>query len=510
MKKIFFISALCALMFGCQKTGKQNKSSDKPLKLIFQEGDPTSLNPHRNISHIRCACLNKLLFEGLTRINPGQKAELAGASSVNISKDQMEYTFTIRKSYWSNGEPITAFDYERAWKEAVSPNSLCLRPDLFYVIKNAKDIRNRKRNIDEFGVKALDNKTLQIKLDHPCTVFLELLANSIFAPLKKPASEPGVFNGPFIIEKWNKTKNLILKKNPYYWGGAEINLNTIEINFIKDVATGSSLFNNNEVDWIGAPISLISTEDTDILEEKKLLEKRPSTLIFWIQINTKHAHFQSKHIRKALSYAIDRELINKSITKGSVPISFLPTSMAPFEQSFEYSPQKAKEHFEKGLQDLGISRDEFPEIELSYFINPKMKMLAQYIEQKWSKILNIRTKLIGKDWNYFRSSQEKGDYDIGGCYETALFPDPIDLLQRLEKKPGWENKEYKKIIAEMKITIDKRQRLSYLEKALKILGEEAPLIVITNANQTFAVNSHLKGYFFDYTNSVDFSRAYFD
>jgi len=510
MKKILSVIVLCTLMFSCQKTSKHDKKTDQILKLIFQEGDPTSLNPHRNITHIRCVCLNKLLFEGLTRINADQKAALAGASSVNISKDLMEYTFTIRKNSWSSGDPVTAYDYESAWKEAVSPDSICLRPDLFYVIKNAKEIRNREKNIDEFGVKALDDKTLQVKLAHPCTVLLELLANSIFSPLKKAKDEPSIFNGPFIIEKWNKTKNLILKKNNNYWDNEKISLNTIEINFIKDIATGYSLFNNGEVDWIGSPISSVSTEDADILEEQKLLETRISTLIFWIQINTKHPHFQSKHIRKALSYAIDRNVINKSITKGNTPISFLPTSMAPFEQSFEYNPEKAKECFDVGLQELQISKNEFPEIELSYFINPKMKMLAQYLEQKWNKILNIRTKLIGKDWNYFRSSQEKGEYDIGGCYETALFPDPIDLLQRLEKKEGWENKEYQENIFGMKNTIDEEQKRSFLEKALAILGEEMPLIVITNANQTFAVNEHLKGYFFDYTNSVDFSRAYFD
>jgi len=509
MKKILLITVLCVFMFSCQKNNK-DITTNQTLRLIFQEGDPTSLNPHRNINHIRSVCLNKLLFEGLTRINQDQKAELAGAFSVNISKNLLEYTFTLRESFWSNKDPITAFDYENAWKDAVSPDSLCLRPDLFYVIENAKEIRNREKTIDELGVKALDEKTLKIKLAYPCPVFLELLANSIFSPLKNAKQEPTVFNGPFVAKEWNKTKNLILRKNDHYWNKEKIRLNTIEVNFIKDVATGVSLFNNHEVDWIGAPISAISNEDADILEKENLLEKRPSTLIFWIQINTKHPYFQSKHIRKALSYAIDRDVINKNIMKGSTPISFLPSSMAPFEQSFEYDPEKAKKYLDLGLQELNISKDELPEIELSYFTNPKMKVLAQYLEQKWHKILNIRIKLIGKDWNHFRSCQEKGDYDIGGCYETVLFPDPIDLLQRMEKKPGWENKEYQQIISSMKSTADKKQRSLLLEKALAILDDDMPLIVISNANQIFALNSHLKGYFFDYTNSVDFSRAYFD
>ncbi len=509
-KYLFLITFIIAITsFSCQKK-TTDKEAAKKLELIFQEGDPPSLHPHRNISHIRCVSLNKLLFEGLTRINEDQKAMLAGAESVEVSEDKMCYTFTLRDCMWSNKNQITAFDYLKAWQDAIMPNSICLRPDLFYVIKNAKEVREGQKNISEFGVSAIDKKTLKIELAYPCTTFLELLANSIFTPLGNPNKEPEAFNGPFIVTKWNKTKNLILKKNPLYWDKKSIHLNKIEINFVTDVSTGFYLFKAGKIDWLGHPISAISVEDEETLRQSNILEERLSTMIFWIHINTELFQFKSKNIRKALSYAIDRRKINGYILNGADPISFLPSTMAPFEYDFEHDPDRAKEYFERGLNELKISLDEFPEIEISYFTYPKMKMLAQYLERTWSKVLNIRSHLIEKDWNAFRNAQEKGEFDIGGCYETVLFPDPMDLLERLEKKNGWDKKDYERILLSMKKSLNEEEKMPFFKKSLEILNEEMPLLVLSNKIQIFAHNPHLKGYYFDYTNGVDFSRAFFE
>jgi len=506
---ILFTVVLALTSFSCQKVTSQ-KEVKKKLELIFQEGDPPSLHPHRNISHIRCVSLNKLLFEGLTRINESQKAVLAGASAIEISDDKLQYTFTLRDCKWSDGKLITAYDYIDAWKDAIRPNSISLRPDLFYVIKNAKEIREGKKSISEFGAKALDEKTLKIELAYPCATFLELMANSIFTPLKNPNKEPDAFNGPFIVGKWNKTKNLILEKNPMYWDKNSISLNAIEISFVTDVTAGFYLFKKGKVDWIGHPISAISAEDEELLRKNNILKERLSTMIFWIHVNTDLFHFKSKNIRKALSYAINRSEINNYILNGANPVSYLPSNMAPFDHNFECDINKAREYFEKGLEELQISEEDFPEVEISYFTYPKMKMLAQYLKKTWSNVLNIRSRLIEKDWNSFRNAQERGEFDIGGCYETVLFPDPMDLLERLEKKNGWEKKDYEQILLSMKNALDDEKRMTLFKRSLEILNEEMPLLVLSNKIQIFAINPLLRGYYFDYTNGVDFSRAFFD
>jgi oligopeptide transport system substrate-binding protein len=506
MNKIYLAIIIIIFILFVFYNNKNEKSMKNTLKLIFQEGDPPSLNPHLNINHIRCIALNKFLFEGLTRLDENQKVILAGASSVNVSRDKLCYIFTLRDCKYSNGKKITARDYVSAWKKAISLDSLCIRPDLLYVIKNAKAIRDGKNEIDEFGARALSEKTLEIQLERPCLFFLELLANPIFAPIKESNLGSFLFNGPFILENWNKAKNLTLSKNFMFWDQKSIKLDLVKISFVRDFSTGVSLFEKNKVDWIGHPICKIPF---DAVLKIKNLETRLSSLVFWLNINTKVFHLQSKYIRKALSYSIDLNLINEKILLGSKPISFLPTSIAPFKQAFEYNPKLSKDFFDKGLKELNISKDTPFKIELSFFTYPEMKELAQYLKQTWQENLGIEVNLIEKDWNSFRNSQEKCDFDIGGCYEAMLYPDSIDLLDRLERK-GWYNKDFQKNLEQVRGVLDENKRAFFLENCLKILNDEQPVIVLSNSIQRFSTNQYLKGYFFDYTNSVDFSRAYFE
>jgi len=178
--------------------------------------------------------------------------------------------------------------------------------------------------------------------------------------------------------------------------------------------------------------------------------------------------------------------------------------MAPFDQSFEYSPEKAKHYFETGLKELKISH--FPEISLGYFNRPEMVELAKYLEKTLKDNLNISVKLIENNWNDFRNSQEKGEFDIAVCYESALFPGPFDLLQLIEEKQNWNKDSYQKALQLAKSSKDKKP---FLKEALETLSDEMPVITLSNQNEIFSVNPHLQGYYFDSANSVDFTRAYF-
>jgi oligopeptide transport system substrate-binding protein len=485
----------------------EEKMNQKALRLIFQEGDLPSLHPHRNISHIRCVSLNKLLFESLTRIDESQKAVLAGASSVDISEDKLNYTFTLRDCKYSNGKKVTAYDYEAAWRAAISPDSLCIRPDLFYVIKNARAIRESKKNSEEFGVKALDEKTLKIQLEHPYEALVELFSCLIFAPIKESNLELQIFNGPYIVDRWSKGKSLQLLKNQNYWDKENIHLNTIEINFIKNIKAGLLQFHERKIDWIGSPISVLPVKN---LRKKNNFTIRSSNFIFWLYINTELSHFQSKDIRKAFSLAIDRKYLNETILFGDEPISFLPSNIALSKMKFEYNPEKAKTHFIKGLEKLKIDQGQFPEIKLSYFDRPEMNTLANYLKLVWEKVLQIKVQIIEQDWNCFRESQENNNFEIAGCYESSLFPGPLDLLQLIESKFVNDNIEYQKDILALKRAVNDEEKRYYLKKVMNILAAETPIIVLSNEKEAFSVVAELKGFFFDCANSIDFSRAYFE
>jgi oligopeptide transport system substrate-binding protein len=151
----FFILMLFS-MFACQNSN--STGSHHLLRLNFLNGDPPCLHPHFFAGHTRCECLGKLLFECLTRSNAKGEILLAGAEDVHISSDKMQYIFTLRESYWSDGPLVTAFQYENTWKEAMKPTSTCPRADLFYVIKNAQEIKKNSLPLSAAGVQALDER----------------------------------------------------------------------------------------------------------------------------------------------------------------------------------------------------------------------------------------------------------------------------------------------------------------------------------------------------------------
>ncbi len=175
------------------------------LKIDFQEGDLTSLHPHELIIYLRGISIGKTLFEGLTRMDEQGKAQLAGAQSVDISRNGLFYIFKLRENHWSDGTPVTAIQYESAWKEALSPVSFCKRAELLYMVKNAAEAKRGEVPLDAIGIKALDDQTLFIELARPSPHFLELLAQPICAPLKNPSEKTiSHFNGPFLLDKWDR------------------------------------------------------------------------------------------------------------------------------------------------------------------------------------------------------------------------------------------------------------------------------------------------------------------
>ena len=155
----------------------------KSLTINFQEGDLPSLHPHDLLIYLRGIAATKLLFECLTRIDENGKVRLSGAEAVDVSQDRLRYIFTLRANRWSNGEPVTASHYEKAWKAALSPVSLCSRADLLYVVKNGEKAKKGAVSLDSVGVKAVDEKTLVVDLEYPSGFFLDLVSQPICAPL---------------------------------------------------------------------------------------------------------------------------------------------------------------------------------------------------------------------------------------------------------------------------------------------------------------------------------------
>ncbi|MFZ0565213.1 MAG: peptide ABC transporter substrate-binding protein [Chlamydiales bacterium] len=501
---------LLLFLISCQQLS--NKGTQM-LSLNFQDGDVPTLHPHLLEGHMRGRVLGKALFEGLTRINSEGEAELAGAESVKISPSKTQYTFILRDHKWSDGSVVTAFQYEKAWKQAIAPLSDCTRADLFYVIKEAEKAKKGILSLNEVGVKALDEKTLSVELTFPTPYFLKLIASPLFAPVIRNGTEPTRFNGPFKVHKWKRNSLLVLKANPFFWDSSKVSLSEIEIQMVDDPLTTLLMYEKQKIDWIGSPFCKLSSETIFQLQEKGELQNQPVARFLGIYINTSQPFLASSKIRQALSLSIDRSLISKHIDPGSSPL------YQPLPSSFSLSPNlfsdndiaQAKKLFEEGLQEIKSAREIFPFLTLNYPNAACCKPLAEYLKERWKKTLGIEIKLEGTEWNILRSHLEKGTFQMGMCVSSALYPDPSEFLERFASIkaanfPQWEHPIYQE-----KLDLAKKQpeqRIRYLREAEELLFEQMPFIPICNSNALYVHNPRLKGYVFDHNGCVDFRWAY--
>jgi len=517
LKKMFFLF----IMLGTLLLPSYQKEQNKPmntLKINFQEGDLPSLHPHALMIYLRGISVAKTLFECLTRIDEKGEAQLAGAKSVEISTDRLRYTFTLRNNKWSNGTPVTAFQYENAWKEALSPSSNCSRAELLYMILNAAEAKKGAVSLDSVGVKALSDNVLTVTLAYPSPYFLELLAQPICAPLIDPKKkEPSEFNGPFYVAEWKHGDSLQLEPNTHYWDSKHVFLKKIDIFMLQDVTTPLYLYEKGELDWVGVPLSPLSSEQINHLKKGVALRSHPVDRAFWIFLNTQLPSLSSSSIRKALSLSIDRSAITKHLLIGGQPLAKpIPSALQPLATSsiLKEDLQEAKRYLELGLKELGFTKDTLPPLVITYSQQANRKQVAEYLQEAWSRALGIKVQLKAEEWNVLRCNLEKGLFEISGCFEAAFYKDPMELLERLAtinsgNFPKWVYLPFSEKIYLAKKEKDPKARMQLLKQAEEILMEQMPFIPVSGDTLLFAHHPQLKGYAFDYVGAVDFSRARF-
>ncbi|MDJ0651505.1 MAG: ABC transporter substrate-binding protein [Simkaniaceae bacterium] len=202
------------------------------------------------------------------RLGPKGEVVPGVAESFTISENQKTYTFKLRDSYWSNGDPVTAYDFEYAWKKSVDPLHAKMSAFLFYRIKNARARLEKKVGVDDVGITALDEKTLRVELEYPTPYFLSLCTVAAYAPIHKEIdlrdsqwannlNENFVTNGPFSLKKWQKSVEIYVEKNPSYWDSRSLKIDGIQIAVVSDDNTQYLMYEKGELDWIGKPFSSI-------------------------------------------------------------------------------------------------------------------------------------------------------------------------------------------------------------------------------------------------------------
>lgn len=480
-------------------------------------------------SYVNSSYIMPWIFEGLMRRGEHDIPELAIAEKVDISRDQQKYTFYLRDAFWSDGTPITAYDFEYAWKKLIDPSSKSLTtvPELFYPIKNVRQFIAGLCNFEDVGVNIIDAKTILLELEYPTHYFLEIACSPFLFPAPKHIAEkdPGwadkpelVCNGPFKLKKRCLNSEILLVKNSHYWDQKHVYLDGIDVYIVQDHQTALNLFEKGELDWVGAPFMRMPYENSH-----KLLNRRADdAIIYFFVFNNEKYPFTNQKFRKALSYALDRMAIIDNVFHDTATPT---TSALPFSLRLQNSPFfqdnnviLARKLFEEALEELEIDLDDLPEIELLYNANTEFsKQLCLAAQDEWRKKLNFKVNVRGlMGWNIYIDTLQKGDYQMAITGTMPPIFDPLFVLQifenksSLENRCNWENERFKDLLSQSNHSLGELERAKILIKAEEILIDEMPIIPMCSMKKSFAKNPKLNGERLSYTQFVDFKSAYFE
>jgi len=458
--------------------------------------------------------VTRLLFEGLFRIDrDGGDYKPALAKSTTISEDGCVYTFTLHPSKWSNGEEVTAYDFEYAWKTMLDPSFTTSFSYVLYDIKNAVEANQNNGSIDDIGVKAIDSHTLQVTLENPAPYFLELLSMPIFSPICRSVCQKGdqgpeyVSNGPFILKQHDLNSQILLEKNPIYWSPTQPKLDRISFTIIEDPQTVYNMFCSGQLDWFGDPCGIIPLDMLSELDPKTI-HKQDIGQCVWLRCQMKNPLLRSKYIRKALATAIDRDVIcNQLLNCGELPAqtilakSLSLLSEAPFKNG---DTEEARRLFAKGLEDLGLTKENCPPLSIQYKCDDQsLKGIAEIIREQIETVLGITVTLEDCDYGTLLARFFSGDFHLCLLDWFTFYQDGGYSLNWF-KHERWGDSIFKEALDKADASISVADRKKYLKVAEERFTDELPVIPIIHKNCKYLKAEDLEGEALSAVGQVDF------
>ncbi len=510
-----------------------NVPSGQVLRLNLSD-DPVSLDP-RSVRSLKDLTVVKQLFEGLTRLDAQGIPRPALASAVTISDDLLTYTFHLRDTLWSNGDPISAHDFQDAWIAVLDPSFACDYSYMLYPIKNAQKLRQGLCCPKDLGVSVIDDKTLVVELQTPTPYFLELTAFPTLFPVHRhiaaaipnwsvPPCEHFACNGPFCLEKWLTQTEVSLKKNPSYWDSQNVILERVTFSVIADSNTESQLFETDKLDWLGQPISnSISPELLEKMKQKGQLASYGIAGTLWFKFNTAKQPFDNLNLRKAFGYAINREEIithvlqgNQALATGPLPPCMAVSSTPYFVDGDNLAAQAL---FEQGLAEKGWTRATFPRITLSYSPSERTNKIVQLVQQQWHKTLGVKVELQALERQVYQQCAKRGLYQIGVGEWIADFNDPLAFLEIFKSTidpatstglndTGWQDEAYSALLEASTHERNPQSRQELLLQAETILMNAMPIAPLYHYAFDYAKKSYVQDVVLSPLGIADFKTAH--
>lgn len=503
--------------------------------IIFNHGrEPKAWDPSIDDSDGSTVIGN--IFDGLMRDKKDGTLTYGQAKSYTVSKDGLTYTFKLRDDiFWTDGKPVTAKDFAYGWMRLIDPKA---GAGYAYMgtsyIKNAKAYFDGKVKADKVGIKAIDNKTFEVKLETPTPFFLNLTTFFAFMPVRKDIVEKYgdgweknpktcISNGPFYLADYKLGEYMMLAKNKKFYDKNLVKSDKIKFEFITEQTTALNAFMNGDL-YVNQEIP--PAEVSKLIAEEPDLVFAPRLQTTYIIFNVDKAPFNDARVRKAFSLALNRKALCESALKGGeTPATGLIPPVLSFSDGtscrkldakkrpapeFGIDPNAARvKEAQKLLAEAGYPNGKgLPKITYSYVTKESLKKLSEAIQEMWKNNLNVKVELENMEWQVLVEKRKNGNFLVSGGNWIGDYVDPMTFFDAFAADSSWNeaqwrwrksavaphdktlNASHKKFESEINLAqrTNGKTRDGHLKAAEKILMDDMVVAPIFYGNYCYLVN----------------------
>jgi len=384
-----------------------------------------------------------------------------------------------------------------------------------------RTLHARVTDASAVGVHALDDETLEVRLENPLPYFLDLLGYYVTAPvprhlierLEREGKNPDLWtrpehlvcNGPYVIREWKFRQFIRFERNPHYWDAANVRTSRIQFVMVDSYNTTLNLYKSGDLDYIGGN-SRLPQEFLDHLSKFRDFHSDPylSVYMFWLNVNAKP--LDKVKVRKALSLAIDRTSLTKFVTRGGeIPSADLvPDGLAGYRglRSPTFDPVAAQ----RLLAEAGFPGGKaFPEITLSYNTSEGHKQIAEAVQQMWKKHLGVHIGIENQEWKVYLKNLQQRTFQMARLGWVGDYADPYTFLELIKtgggnNHSGWGDVRYDALVRDANATQDSGRRMELLRQAEALAMDQVPLIPLYVYTRAEMWKPYLMGQWPNYQN----------
>ena len=532
------MAMVAGLATGCGTPGGGKSDGDSADGKVFRYAVntlPTTLDPTKGQS-IGDNEIQHAITEGLTRNTAGD-VKPGIAESWDESEDGLTYTFHLRKdAIWSDGEPITAADFEYSWKRLVNPETASPYAFIGDCLKNGQAIEQGKMDVEELGVKAVDDTTLEVTLEHPTSYFLSLIGSSgQFAPLRQDivekygtdfaaTSEKNVYSGPFVMTS-SEDNVWTFEKNDNYWDKDSINLDKCELNYVENTDTQLSMYEAGDLDYVQVPTAYVSD-----YKDKADVFANGNVDFCYINSKSDNPVLGNKNFRLALNYALNRNDYNK-LANADTFTAFnglvfpgLQAKGTTYGEAYDLNSysypldgdqDKATEYLNAAMKELGIANASDITVEVVTTDADSSKRIVETLQEQWQNALGIKVKIRQVTYaDIYGKVFPEHDYEIGYGGWGSDYDDPYSYLELFKSDSSYnysqyENPEVDQLLIASQDEPDTDKRMDELNQAEQDILADGAFVPLQARNIYYMLDDDTTGINFYYC-SLNIDWVYAD